>query len=64
VPAEASPTAPAAFVFKSPAERPEIARFVVVAPREMMALVEEERVRIVKMEEVPFPVIVTSAGKT
>jgi hypothetical protein len=41
-----------------------IARFVVEAPREMIALVEDERVRTEKMEVVAFPVMVTSAGKT
>lgn len=40
-----------------------MARFVVVAPREMMALVEEERVRIERMEVVAFPVMTTSLGK-
>jgi hypothetical protein len=40
-----------------------MARFVVVAPLEMMALVDEERVRTERMEEVEFPEMMTSEGK-
>jgi hypothetical protein len=47
-----------------PPAREEMARFVVVAPREMLMSVVLASVRTVKMLEVALPVMVTSAGKT
>jgi hypothetical protein len=63
LPAEARPTAPAAFVLRIPEPSPAMARLVVVAPREMMAFVDEESVRTERMELVLFPVMMTSEGK-
>jgi hypothetical protein len=50
-------------VFKSPAPKPTIARFVVVAPLETLRLDVEAKVRTVKIEEVAFAVMTTSDGK-
>jgi hypothetical protein len=59
----ARPTAPAAFVFKIPPARPEIARLVVVAPLETLRLDVEATERTLKILVVALPEMTRSFAK-
>jgi hypothetical protein len=61
-PAVARPTAPFAFVLRSPPARPVIARLVVEAPRETRRSVVEAKVRTDQIDDVPFALTTTSLG--